>query len=1177
MVFTRLHLNKIGLTFLFSFFIFSFVSAQDRSNYALLWEIEHKNSDKKSYLFGTMHLRDKRVFNFTDALLPSIKQSEVFALEVDPENIATKYIESLSKKDFLDTYKDILAKEDYKLLEDKIKNATGKSLEELSENNPEYIESVLRPDLNKDDDKDVFLDLYLYQIAASLDKEIQGLEELEDQKMNYDNASNREINGTIKGLINNSKEQYVSQIEDLIEIYVSGDLAKIQAYTSQSIGFYKTTMRRRNEKMVKSMKEIMKSQTIFAAIGAAHLPGEVGVISLLKKEGYTVRKVENSFTGKSNNYTFTPNLEKWETITDSINGYGLKQPISAQKFDMLNFSGFSGENAYIDFKSGANFFHFSIDMTDRDETFRAEMADSFVENVKKSDSTAVISSGKVKRNEHQFSQVIVKSSGKRVSQFELLSKHGYFYIFGVEYSPSIAKATAESFFNSIVINKPKVKETVWKSYTDTKGAFTVQIPGEINDMSRVIPNPENPDGDPYEMTLFTIKDAKKKHNYLIRYNNFPIGYFLQDISDIYDGLLDQFKATGTTIIDEKKFEFEGHVAYDFNVMIQGKYQAIFRYISRGNRTYVLLAQSLVENETVTADNLLFNSFTFDPYSQTDFETIQNEHHKLSFLLPKRNMEEENLETIYESYYGDAIDYFGLNEDTGGSYSVYLSDLKKYFRVKEEDVEALFDEYANQYKEYSDTIYTTEKGFYKKYPTKTYYLSSEKTPIIKKYKFLLIENQMTILGAYLGEKELDSDIANSFFSAIEIGDLKPFDAYASKAKRILKDLESKDTLTRFQAKGALDYYTFEPSERKMLEKGLFKTYIQDTSYYGIKNMIIYNLGLVGDNASVSKLVSYYNSSKATNKNRLMTLSALPLIKTETAQNAYFKLLKTNPPIRTKEDPYPVLETVSDSVFNYKVYGDSVLKLNHNPLFRDHVVNYWREVIRQDSTAIDYLKNKKDMVFEYFESDARTLIDTSVTEKPLYLTNDGIMADYISLMSELDMDTKKTKTVIEELLAVADKRSWYTYRIYDYYINHTEIPNAATVAILLEDLYYRFEAMELLISAGKSDLIPKDYFKPTSFGKLSLYYRIGEYHGYPDEMEYQETIMYEEEAYDVYIASVKDTSEEEEEVKAKYLGAVKKGAADLKDFKLLETYYSYDLMTDEPIKDQVFSLIKSSKEE
>ncbi len=1175
----RLQLKRIGLTVLFSFFIFSFITAQDRSNYALLWEIEHKDSDKKSYLFGTMHLRDKRVFNFTDALLPSIKQSEVFALEVDPENIATKYIESLSKKDFSDTYKDILAKEDYALLQEKIKNATGKSLEELSENNPEYIQSVLRPDLNKDDDRDVFLDLYLYQIAASLDKEIQGLEELEDQKINYDKASNREITGTIKGLINHSKDEYVSQIENLIEIYVSGDLAKIQAYTAESIGFYKATMQRRNEKMVQSMKEIMKSKSVFAAIGAAHLPGEVGVIELLKKEGYTVRSVENSFTGKSNNYTFTPNLEKWETIKDSINGYSLKQPISAQKFDMLNFSGFSGENAYIDFKSGANFFHFSIDMTDRDKAFQAEMADSFVENVKKSDTTAVISSGKVKRNEHQFSQVVIKSSGKRVAHFELLSKHGYFYIFGVEYSPSIAKATAESFFNSIVIDKPKVKETSWESYTDPKGAFTVQVPGEINDMSRVIPNPENPDGDPYEMTLLAVKDAKKNHNYLIRYNNFPIGYYLKDISDIYDALLNQLKTTGATIIDEKKFEFDGHVAYDFEVMIQDKYQAIFRYISRGNRTYVLLAQSLVENETVTADNPLFNSFTFDPYTQSDFDRIQNAHHQLSFLLPKKNREEENLEVIYNSYYGDAIDYFGLNEDTGGSYSVYLSDLKKYFRVKEKDVDVLFDDFAYQFQEYSDTIYKTEKGFYKKYPTKTYYLSSKKTPIIKKYKFHLIENQMTILGAYLGKKEVNSEITNSFFNGIQVDDLNPFDVYSSKAKLILKDLESKDTLTRFEATGALDYYTFEPSEKKVLEKGLLKTYIQDTSYYGIKNMIIYNLGLVGDDTSVSKLVSYYNSSKATNRNRLMTLSALPLIKTAAAQEAYFKLLNTNPPVRTKEDPYPVLEAVSDSVFNYKIYGDNVLKLNHNPLFRDHVIDYWREVVAQDSTAIDYLKSKKELVFEYFESDARTLIDTTLTEKPLYLTNEGIIADYISLMSTLDLDTENTKPIIEQLLAVADKRSWYTYRIYDYYINHTEAPEAATVSVLLDDLYYRFEAMELLITAGKSDLIPKTYLEPVPFSKLSLYYNLGEYHGYPNEMEYQETIMYEEEAYDVYVASFTEISEEEEEEASitKYLGVVKKDAANLDEFKLLDSYYSYDVMTEEPVKDQAITLLKSLEED
>ena len=38
----------------------------------------------------------------------------------------------------------------------------------------------------------------------------------------------------------------------------------------------------------------MKKNSIFIAVGAGHLVGEKGLIELLRKEGYTVRAIENA-------------------------------------------------------------------------------------------------------------------------------------------------------------------------------------------------------------------------------------------------------------------------------------------------------------------------------------------------------------------------------------------------------------------------------------------------------------------------------------------------------------------------------------------------------------------------------------------------------------------------------------------------------------------------------------------------------------------------------------------------------------------------------------------------------------------------------------------------------------------------------------------------------------------
>lgn len=48
----------------------------------------------------------------------------------------------------------------------------------------------------------------------------------------------------------------------------------------------------RNTDWVKKMPEIMKKKSTLFAVGAGHLPGEKGVLELLKKAGYKVESVK---------------------------------------------------------------------------------------------------------------------------------------------------------------------------------------------------------------------------------------------------------------------------------------------------------------------------------------------------------------------------------------------------------------------------------------------------------------------------------------------------------------------------------------------------------------------------------------------------------------------------------------------------------------------------------------------------------------------------------------------------------------------------------------------------------------------------------------------------------------------------------------------------------------------
>jgi len=52
-------------------------------------------------------------------------------------------------------------------------------------------------------------------------------------------------------------------------------------------------LNKRNKNWVEQLNTIMKNESVFVAVGAGHLVGENGLVSLLKKEGYTVEPLVN--------------------------------------------------------------------------------------------------------------------------------------------------------------------------------------------------------------------------------------------------------------------------------------------------------------------------------------------------------------------------------------------------------------------------------------------------------------------------------------------------------------------------------------------------------------------------------------------------------------------------------------------------------------------------------------------------------------------------------------------------------------------------------------------------------------------------------------------------------------------------------------------------------------------
>jgi uncharacterized protein YbaP (TraB family) len=87
------------------------------------------------------------------------------------------------------------------------------------------------------------------------------------------------------------------QMKEMFDAYKSQDLKRLEALMIDTdagmAAFTDILLYNRNRNWVVKLKNLMLQKALLIAVGAGHLPGEKGVINLLRKEGYTVTPVEN--------------------------------------------------------------------------------------------------------------------------------------------------------------------------------------------------------------------------------------------------------------------------------------------------------------------------------------------------------------------------------------------------------------------------------------------------------------------------------------------------------------------------------------------------------------------------------------------------------------------------------------------------------------------------------------------------------------------------------------------------------------------------------------------------------------------------------------------------------------------------------------------------------------------
>jgi uncharacterized protein YbaP (TraB family) len=144
------------------------------------------------------------------------------------------------------------------------------------------------------EDSSDFLDEYLMKKAKNGKKEIIGIETIEEQVKALDLIPLREQAKMVLEMIEPDTTKPEGSIDDLVDIYARGDLDAIYMFYKKedlSNTFNAALITDRNRRMADRIDSIMKKKTLFTAVGALHLPGDEGVINLLRKKGYTLTPI----------------------------------------------------------------------------------------------------------------------------------------------------------------------------------------------------------------------------------------------------------------------------------------------------------------------------------------------------------------------------------------------------------------------------------------------------------------------------------------------------------------------------------------------------------------------------------------------------------------------------------------------------------------------------------------------------------------------------------------------------------------------------------------------------------------------------------------------------------------------------------------------------------------------
>ena len=256
---------------------------------SLLYKISGNGSVKPSYLLGTMHLVCAKEFQFKKKIESAISKCNLFYMEVNIDDV--NEIQLMQEQlPALADFSEELTENEQEEMNQLLQNQFDFSLQEAKESSPiELMNRMIVDAIDCDDKKSV--EHELLKIAREKGLTTGGLETaLQQIKIAQKVFTGKELLHQLK-----SAEDYKEIFKRIMNAYNAENMQELAALVANEDFMSERAshilVNERNRRWVKVISKLVEKSSAFIAVGAGHLPGNQGLIQLIKDKGYAINPV----------------------------------------------------------------------------------------------------------------------------------------------------------------------------------------------------------------------------------------------------------------------------------------------------------------------------------------------------------------------------------------------------------------------------------------------------------------------------------------------------------------------------------------------------------------------------------------------------------------------------------------------------------------------------------------------------------------------------------------------------------------------------------------------------------------------------------------------------------------------------------------------------------------------